>query len=132
MKTETDSQMDQRLTRLDRLKKALAIFAGAISLITYVVYEYYYICKGVYLHEQFFISTTFSISTFSFLTFTYLKGRNVKSFLLIVSGFYFLLNLTYLSNWVLFGNAHISVTISLIVGLIIALIYFLYDTFRYP
>lgn len=111
------------------LKGIVGALAAALILVSYLVYYYYYYNDGIKLNELYFISSGIGISVFTGLLFTFFQNICVKTILLFTSVFYAMLEIIYISMWILQGEPYAYIKISLIIGLIIGTIYFIYDKF---
>jgi len=111
-----------------KIKGIIGSFAAIISIASYLVY---YICyyNGIKYDEIYFISTGLSISIFTGLLFTFFDSKIVRTFLLFASTFYIILICSYICHWFYTGFPYAYIKISLFSGLIVGLIYFIYDTF---
>jgi len=103
-------------------------FAAALSVVSYIAYYIFYY-EGIKLDELYFIATGISISIFTGLLFTMFKDRWVRTFLLFCSVFYGMLITIYVFHWIITGMPYAYIKISIILGLIIGVIYFIYDSF---
>lgn len=101
--------------------------SAMLCIVSYVVYYLFYY-KGIQLDELYFISTGISISIFTGLLFTMFTDKWVRTFLLFASVFYFILITIYVFRWMMVGIPYAYIKTSLIIGLIIGLIHFVYDT----
>ena len=105
-----------------------AITAGLI-VISYLVYYYYFYKYDIKLNELYFIMGGVGISVFTGLLFTFFQNLCIKTILLFTSVFYGMLVLIYISVWLILGQPYAYIKASLIVGLIIGVIYVIYDKF---
>ncbi len=104
-----------------------AIMAGLIILSYLVYYSYFYLYE-IELSELYFIAGSSAISVFTGLLFTFFRNICVKTVLLFTSVFYGMMVLIYVTVWLIIGEPYTLIRASLIVGMIIGLIYVIYDT----
>ena len=112
------------------LKGILASIASGVIMISYIVYYYYYYCADIKLNELYFISSGVGISIFTGLLFTFFQNIYIRTILLFTSVFYVVLEAIYIIKWIFFGNPYAYLKIALIFGLIIGIIYFVYDRIK--
>lgn len=110
-------------------KGFIAGVTGVFVALSYISYYYYYYENGVKLNELYFISTGIGISVFTGLLFTFFKNICVKMILMFTCIFYGILELIYISVWIIQGQPYAYIKQSLIIGLVIGIIYFAYDKF---
>lgn len=103
-------------------------FAAILSISSYLAYYIFYY-KGIKLDELYFIATGVSISIFTGLLFSMFRDKWVRTFLLFASVFYGILITIYILHWIITGIPYAYIKISLIIGLLIGVIYFIYDSF---
>jgi hypothetical protein len=108
----------------------IAAVVSAFMLVSYVFYYYYYYTNEVKLSELYFISTGVGVSVFTGLLFTFFKRTWVKTLLLFTSTFYAILELIYIIMWIILGKPYAYIKWSLIAGLAVGLIYFIYDSIK--
>lgn len=122
------------MTLINQTKDTLAIkgfvggFAAILSIVSYLAYYIFYY-KGIKLDELYFIATGVSISIFTGLLFTMFRDKWVRTFLIFASVFYGILITIYILHWIITGIPYAYIKISLVLGLIIGVIYFIYDSF---
>jgi len=121
--------IDENPDKYIKLKGFIAGITGVVVAISYLAYYYYYYENGVKLNELYFISTGIGISVFTGLLFTFFRNICVKIILMFTSIFYGVLELIYISVWIVQGQPYAYIKQSLIIGLIIGIIYFIYDKF---
>lgn len=109
------------------VKGVIGAFTAALILISYLVYYYYYYNDGVKLNELYFVSTGLGIFVLTGLLFTFFKNVYIRTILLFTSIFYLMLEIIYIVSWLILGQPYAYLKESLIVGLIIGIIYFIYD-----
>lgn len=103
-------------------------FAAILSISSYLAYYIFYY-KGIKLDELYFIATGISISIFTGLLFSMFMDKWVRTFLLFASVFYGILIKIYVLHWIITGIPYAYIKTSLVLGLIIGIIYFIYDSF---
>lgn len=103
-------------------------FAAILSIVSYIAY-YFCFYEGINYDAFYFIATGLSISIFTGLLFTFFENKLVRTFLLFASVFYCILIISYSAHWIFTGFPYAYIKISLFCGLVIGLIYFLYDVF---
>lgn len=113
-----------------KIKGLIAALAAALILVSYIVYYIRYYNDGVKLNEMYFISQGVGISVFTGLLFTFFKNVYTRTMLLFTSVFYGILELIYIIVWIHYGEPYAYLKQSLLVGLIIGIIYFIYDKFN--
>jgi len=106
----------------------IAGIAAGISIVTYIAYyiswyEYHY-----RLDEVYSLGTWIAIGLFSLGSFMLLRHRLVRFITLSAFIFHTVLALTYIVSWLIFGQAYGYIKLSLIIGLFIATINYIYDT----
>lgn len=111
------------------IKGIIGAIAGAFLIISYLFYYYWYYENGIKLNELYFIATGVGISVFTGLLFTFFQNIYVKTILLFTSVFYLMLEVIYIAVWIVQGEAYAYIKLSLVIGLVIGLIYFLYEQF---
>jgi len=111
------------------VKAVLGSFASAFALTGHLVYYLYLSMYDIKLNELYFIITCVPIAIFTGILFTFFKSRTVRTIFLYTSVYYSLLTVMYVGSWVLMGQPYGYIKLSLIIGLIIGLIYWLYDYF---
>lgn len=109
------------------IKGVIGVIAAAIILFSYLVYYFYYYNNGVKLNELYFISSGIGISIFTGLLFTFFENLYIRTILLFTSVFYLMLEMIYIIMWIVLGEPYAYLKTSLIIGLIIGIIYFIYD-----
>lgn len=112
------------------IKGRIGAAAAALALVSYVIYYAFYY-EGIKLDELYFISTGISISVFTGILFTLSDSKGIKTLLIFTSVFYGILISIYSLHWMITGLPYAYIKISLILGLIVGLIYYFYDTIRY-
>ena len=117
--------MNKKLT----IKGLLAMFAVILIIASYVAFNYFFYEKGIKLNELYFISSGIGISILSGLLFTFFNNRFVRISLLYCSVFYLILEVSYIWSWITQNHAYMYIKFSLIVGLIIGIIYGIFDYF---
>lgn len=111
-----------------KIKGNLAAIAGLISVVGYIAYFLSYYYANYRLDEIYFVNNCFTSAIFTYLCFSFFNHKFVKVILLFTSIFYSMLLFTYIGNWLILGTPYAWIKFSLIIGLIIGLIYYLYDT----
>lgn len=101
-------------------------FAAILSIFSYIAY-YFCFYEGINYDAFYFISTGLSISVFTGLLFTFFENKLVRTFLLFASTFYGILIISYSAHWIFTGLPYAYIKISLICGLTVGIIYFIYD-----
>lgn len=109
------------------VKGVLGSFASTFALAGYLAYYLYLSMYGIKLNELYFIMTCIPIAIFTGILFTFFKNRTAKTLLLYTSVYYSLLTIMYVGSWVFMGQPYGYIEFSLIIGLIIGLIYWIYD-----
>ena len=112
------------------LKGIIGAVAAGLILLSYVIYYYFYYNDGIKLNELYFISSGVGISVFTGLLFTFCRNIYVRTILLFTSIFYAMLEVIYITVWIIFGHPYAYIKTSLIIGLIIGIVYFIYDKFN--
>ena len=113
-------------------KAVLGSFASTFALFGYLVYYAYLSVYDIKLNELYFIMTCVPIAIFTGILFTFFTNKNVKTLLLYTSVYYSLLVVMYVGSWVLIGQPYGYIKQSLIIGLLIGIIYRIYDHFANP
>lgn len=113
-----------------KVKGIIAAFAAVLILVSYIVYSIRYYEDGVKLNEMYFISQGIGISVFTGLQFTLYRNIYVRTILLFTSVYYAILEAIYIIVWIYFGQPYSYIKHSLLIGLVIGIIYFLYDKFN--
>lgn len=108
-------------------KAILGTFASAFALTGYLVYYLYLSAYGIKLNELYFITSCVPIAIFTGILFTFFKERYAKVLFLYTCVYYSLLVLTYVGSWILIGQPYGYIKVSLIIGLVVGLIYWIYD-----
>ena len=117
----------QATTKSLESRGAIAAVISALMLVSYVIYYYYYYANGVKLNELYFISTGVGVAVFTGLLFTFFERTWIKAILLFTSTFYAILELIYVIMWIILGKPYAYIKWSLIAGLAVGVIYFIYD-----
>lgn len=110
-------------------KGCIAFFAACCVLFGYLYYYYHLKNTGEKLNEFYFIINGSATAVFTGLLFTFFKNSYVKTILLFTSIFYTVLEIIYIYKWVILGHPYAYFKISLIIGLVSGIIYFVYDKF---
>ncbi len=111
-----------------KLKGVFASIAGIISVSVYILYFFSYYYGGYRLDEAYFANNCFTTAIFTYLCHGFFSQKFVRVVLLFTSVFYSMLLLTYVGNWLLLGTPYAWIKFSLIAGLLIGLIYYIYDS----
>lgn len=109
------------------LKGIIGASTGIFIIILYLIYNYYYYYNEVKLNELYFISSGVGVSICMGLLFTFFQNIYIKTILLFTSVFYFMLILIYIVFWVILGEPYTHIKAALIIGLLIGIIYVIYD-----
>ena len=110
-------------------KAILGTFASSFALFGYLLYYVYFEIIGVKLNELYFIITCVPIAIFTGILFTFFSNKNLKTLLLYTSVYYSLLVVMYVGSWVILGQPYGYIKQALIAGLVVGIIYRLYDYF---
>jgi hypothetical protein len=113
-----------------KIKGFWATCAVMLIIASYVAYNYVYYEKGYKLNELYFISTGVGIAILSGILMTFFKNKFVRTSLLFCSVFYTFLEVAYVWSWITLNHAYAYIKLSLFVGLLIGLIYVVYDYIR--
>jgi multidrug transporter EmrE-like cation transporter len=112
-------------------KGIIASMCGIFIVGCYLYYYFHLKATGIKLNEIYFIASGIGIAVFSGLLFTFFKNSIIKTVLLFTSIFYSVLELIYIYKWVVLGQPYAYFKIALVAGLIIGIIYFIYDKFSH-
>lgn len=110
------------------LKGWIGGFGAVMAIASYIAYYFCYY-EGINYDAFYFIATGLSISIFTGLLFTFFENKVVRTFLLFASVFYGILVLSYSAHWAFTELPYAYIKISLMSGLIVGIIYFIYDLF---
>ena len=117
---------------IEKYKVRAMYFFGIITLTSYWVYQYYWFEYNVKLTELNFSVTSLTISAYSLLIASYIKKNyHAQSFAILIGMFYLILDIIYVYRWVFLSKAYTDVKMSLFIGFLLALIYWIYGTFKY-
>jgi hypothetical protein len=117
-------------TKSLELKGIIAGIVSALMLVSYILYYYNFYYNDIHLDKLYFIITGIGISVFTGLLFTFFKRTCIKALLLFTSAFYAILELIYIIMWIILGKPYAYIKWSLIAGLAVGLIYFIYDSIK--
>lgn len=110
-----------------KTKGIVAAIASVFVVGCYLFYYYHLRNTGIKLNELYFITSGVGIAVFTGLLFTFFTNIYVKTALLFTSTFYAVLEFIYIIKWVFMGQPYAYFKTALIIGLIIGIIYFIYD-----
>jgi hypothetical protein len=110
------------------VKGLIVAFTAALVVISYLIYYYYFYIYEIELNELYFTVTGIGISVFTGLLFTFFQNLCVRTILLFTSTFYGMMVLIYIIVWIILGEPYTYIRASLIIGLVIGLIYVIYDS----
>lgn len=110
-----------------KTKGIVAAVAALFVVGCYLFYYYHLKTTGVKLNELYFIASGVGIAVFTGLLFTFFSNVYIRTILIFSSTFYTVLELIYIIKWAILGQAYAYFKHALIAGLIIGIIYFVYD-----
>ena len=110
-----------------KTKGIIAAITAAIVLVMYLIYSYYYYEKNIELDDLYFAVVGSGTAIFTGLLFTFFSNRIVKTVLLFAFIFHTILEMIFISMWVLFQTPYAYIKFSLFIGLGAGILYFIYD-----
>lgn len=110
-----------------KVKGIIGAVAACLSIASYIIYYVAYY-QDIKLDELYFISTGATISVFTGLLFAIIRNKVSRTLLLFASMFYAILIISYILSWIVSGFPYAYIKVSLFIGLVIGLIYFLHDS----
>lgn len=110
-----------------KLKGCIAAATAALIVAGYLYYYYVLKHSGVKLNELYFVINGSGTAIFTALLFTFFVNSYIKTILLFTSIFYTVLEIIYVYKWVILGEPYAYFKIALIAGLVLGIIYFIYD-----
>ena len=128
MKTESCNPVLKTPKNIE-VKGFIVAFTAVMIVIAYIVYYFYYRIYDIELNELYFIITGIGISVFTGTLFTFFKSLCARVMLLFTSTFYLMMILIYIAVWLILGQPYAYIKESLFIGLLIGIIYVVYDKF---
>jgi hypothetical protein len=112
-------------------KKKLAMFAGALLLLSNMASKLYYMVHGEVIHQLFTAPCYFSLAVFAWLLADIYNAWLCETFMYLVSAFFASMFFFYAYYWIFLNQNATDVKLSAMIALVIILIYAIIKHFKH-